>query len=303
MNSGRHAGLGALVRAMIGAMQWRLLLLWAVVTLVPTAVAAWPMWKAMGALLDHSVHATAWAQHFHALPMTDLGVQLARQGAGLGGAVGVGLLLTLVLSPWLTGMVVHAARAQRPPTFSELVHGGLLEYWRLLRLWLWGLVPLGIAVAIGMTAQSAAGNYAERAILESDADRAAMVANGVALLLFVIAHAMVESARAAFIDDVGLRSATRALGRGIMLVLRRPLRTLGFYIVVTLVGLVLVTALAAVRVHVGGPGVGAMLIAFVVTQLGVMAVAWMRAARLFALAAVAGLAPARRGSASRLAVS
>jgi hypothetical protein len=303
MNSARQAGLGALVRAMTGAMQWRLLLLWAMVMLVPTAVAAWPMWKAMGALLDHSVHVSAWAERFHALPMTDLGTQLMRQGAGLGGAVGVGLLLSLLLSPWLTGMVVHAARAQRPPTFGELLHGGLLEYGRLLRLWLWALVPLGIAVAIGMIAQSAAGEYADRVILESDADRAAMIARGVALLLFVIAHAMVESARAAFVDDVGLRSATRALGRGIVLVLRRPLRTLGFYIVVTLVGLVLVTLLATLRTRVGGPGAGDMLLAFAVTQVGVMVIAWMRAARLFSLAAVARAAPTRRRGASRLAVA
>jgi hypothetical protein len=59
-----------------------------------------------------------------------------------------------------------------------------------------------------------------------------------------------------------------------------------FYVVVTVVGLLLASVLAVARLHVAAAG-GGFLIALVLSQLIVVTVGWMRVARLFALAEVA----------------
>ena len=46
--------LGAAAR---NALQWRLLLLWAVLLLLPTLAATLPIWQMLGASLDQSIHA------------------------------------------------------------------------------------------------------------------------------------------------------------------------------------------------------------------------------------------------------
>jgi uncharacterized protein YacL len=115
------------------------------------------------------------------------------------------------------------------------------------------------------------------------------------LVLLVLAQAIVESARAAFIADVSLRSATRALGRGIRQLLRRPVKTLVFYVVVTLVGLVLAYVFGVLRIRVTPVGAFGFVLALLLSQLIVLAIGWMRVARLFALAGLARkLAPGQR---------
>jgi len=114
-------------------------------------------------------------------------------------------------------------------------------------------------------------------------------------VLFVLAHAMVDSARAAFIVDPGLRSATRALGRGLMQLLRRPLGTLLSYVIVGAIGSAVALAFGVARLQTTAVGLGGFLLALLFTELAVLAVGWMRVARLFALAAVGRSLVSRRG--------
>jgi hypothetical protein len=69
-------------------------------------------------------------------------------------------------------------------------------------------------------------------------------------------------------------------------VVRRPLATLGAYGVITLAGLALAGVVALVRIRVAPIEGWSFLAALALTQLAVMAVAWMRAARLFAVIAL-----------------
>ena len=98
---------------------------------------------------------------------------------------------------------------------------------------------------------------------------------------------LVESARAAFIADATLRSATRALGRGISQLLRRFFRTVFFYLLVSAVGFAAAAAVGVARIHVAAVGTAGFLTALLLSQLMVVALGWMRMARLFALASVA----------------
>ena len=278
-----RAGFGALFSAMAAALQWRLLLLWLLLMLLPATVVALPLWRTLGGLLDHSVHAGAWARQFDPLMFVDTTFAMAGHTAWLGGAALLALLLTLLLSPFLDGMAVGSGRAARRLGFGALLQNGWVEYGRMFRVMLWSLLPYAVVVAVAGAGMHLADRHAEQAVLEAQADAWAHGTRWVLLLVFVLAQAVVESSRAAFIADTGLRSATRAFGRGFMQLLRRPLKTLLFYLVVSVLGLAIAAVLGIARIHTTAVD-GGFWLALLFSQLIVVVIAWMRVARLFALA-------------------
>lgn len=296
MTSTRRTDVGAMMLAPVTALQWRLLLLWLVLLLLPTALAALPVWRTLAGLLDRSVHAADWAQHFDGLAFGDVVDRLGDSGAALHGSLLLATVFALLLGPFLTGMTVATGRAGRALGFGQLLQSGVIEYGRMFRLMLWSLLPYAIAIGLGAMAIGAAHKSGEHAVLQSTADRYVHTAQWVLGVLFVLAHATVESARAAFIVDPGLRSATRALGRGFMQLLRRPLGTLLSYLVIGAIGSAIALACGVGRVHTPAVGLGGFLLALLFAELAVLVVGWMRIARLFALAAVGrSLAPRRGG--------
>ena len=277
-------------------MQWRLLLLWMLVLLLPTAIVSLPLWRWLSGLLDHSVHAQAWAEGFSPLMFGDTMSALGDNGAGaLNGAALLGLLLTLLLSPFLNGMAIGSGRAGRALSLSHLLQCGIVEYGRMFRLMLWSILPYGVMAALIGFAFHAVDGIDARAVLESQVNSASHMVTGLAVLLFVLAQAIVESGRAAFIADSGLRSATRAFGRGFMQLLRRPFSTLLCYLLTSLIGYAVALALGVGRIHTPAIGIGGMVLAVLLTQLVVLLIGWVRIARLFALAEVARSLSSRHG--------
>ncbi|WP_109124809.1 hypothetical protein [Dyella sp. C11] len=293
----RRVDFGAVMMAPFTAFQWRLLLLWLLATLITTSVAALPMLQALGALLDRSTHAHAWARGFDGLMFSDTVMALSREHAVLHGAGLASLLLLLLVMPWLNGMVVAMGRAGRTLGFGDLLRGGLTEYGRMFRLTLWSVVPYVLAGLLVQMGFDRADDHEDLAVLQSQADAAQHIALAVAALLVVLAQAWVESARAAFITDTGLRSATVALLRGLLQVLRRPVSTLFVYLLVTAIGFAIALGFGLLRVQTLAVGTQGLLFAFLLTQLVVLALGWMRIARLFALADVGrSLGMGRRSS-------
>jgi hypothetical protein len=293
----RKVNLPALLGAPLAALQWRLLLLWLVFLLLPTAVVALPLWRALAGLLDRSVHAAAWAQHLDGLMLSDVLSAMSNQGAWLSGTGLLALALALLLEPLLAGMTVAAGRVGRVLSLGQLLQSGVIEYGRMFRLMLWSLLPYAIAFGGAALAFTAAHKQAEGALLESRDNLYQHLAVGVLAVLFVLAHALVESARAAFIADAGLRSATRALGRGLMQLLRRPLSTLLAYLLVGLIGYGLAIVCGVWRIHTPALGLSGFLMALLASELAVLAIGWTRVARLFALAEVSrSLLATRRGA-------
>ncbi len=284
----QNAGFSGFLAALGAGLQWKLLLVWLLLMLLPVAVAAWPMSAAMGSLLEHSVHSTAWAESFNALGMGDAMFQLAKFMPAIGAAAMAGFFMSLLLAPFLTGMVVTAARSAQHTGFSELMHGGLREYWRMLRVSLWALVGWAIAFGIGAAAFHMASNVAKTATLESQVDLWRHGAMAIMIILLVIAHAIAEASRAQFAADPNLGSATRAWGRGLKMVFGRPLASFGMYLGVSIIGYLLVLVFGMWRMRVPAVGVGGTILAFVLAQLVVLSLAWTRTARIHALAGVAG---------------
>jgi len=281
-------GVKRALRAAGAALQWRLLLWWVLLLLLPAMVAALPVWQMLSASLDQSVHAPQLAASLDMIAITDImGSVQERWGPALGASGLVALALTLLLSPLLSGMTIVAARAPGRLGMSALLAGGAQEYARMLRTLLWAVVPLGIAGAIAGAIFHAAGDSAAKAILESDAGHATRVAALATALLLVMVHATVDAGRALLGSERRRKSAVVAWWGGVKLLLRRPLALLGSYLIITVIGLAVAAALALARVHVPALGLGGTVGAVLLAQLIVIVLAWMRSARLFALMALA----------------
>lgn len=300
ISNARRTDVGSVLRAPLDALQWRLLLLWLVFLLLPTAVAALPLWQALAGLLDRSVHAGAWARQFDALMIGDAMSALSDGSAWFHGSLILATALALLLGPFLTGMTVAAGRAGRVLGLGQLLQSGVIEYGRMFRVLLWSLLPYAIAIGVGALALVVAHKQAGRAVLQGAADRYQHTALWVLAVLLVLAHAVAEAARAAFIVDPGLRSATRALGRGFLQLMRRPLGTLLSYLLIGAIGYAIALAFGVGRVHTVAAGAGGFLLALAWAELATLAVGWTRVARLFALAAVGRSLSPRRGGMSSL---
>ena len=208
--SSRRGGLGAALAALKTSLQWRILLLWILATLVPTLLVTTPMWSALQGQFAYSPHAAEVAAGKN-LPLLIQGFdKIVDQAGPLFTGLTAGGLLMLLVSPWLTGMVVASLRARRGLGLGELVHGGLAEYWRMLRMMLWSLIPLGLALMVGGAVTGAAASNADEAVLASEVESAARIGLIVAGIVFVLAHASVEAGR----GWIGARSGPARRGDG-----------------------------------------------------------------------------------------
>ncbi len=279
----------ALARAAVVqvAQEYRLLSLWTLIMLLPTALAVLPFWRALASELDHSPRAVELARTFDLTVVPDLVNRLAPAGAALGGAGLLSLVVALLSWPLLTGLVLTAAIGDRPLGFAQLLQGAVGWYSRAARVGLWSLIPLGAAAALANWASTAADGYAKRALLESSADLAGRAALLVTALLLLLVFVSIDAARAELGADPALRQAWRAWARGLRQLMAQPLSVFGLYLAPTLAGLLLAAALLAVRVQVAPVTSVRFVVGLVLTQLAVAAVGWGRASRSFALIALA----------------
>lgn len=270
------------------ALQWRLLLLWWAGLCLPALMIYLPLWRTLAAALDQSMLAPRLASGFDLPLIFELMDVLVSQGPVMPMVALSGLLLTLLMSPWLTGMALTAARQSSVLGFGALLRGGLADYGRMLRMLLWALPVLGVALGVGRTLTHAAEVHATKVILQSDADlwqNLALLALAVMLLL---ANLTLDAGRAQFVLQLRRTSAVKAWWRGLW---RLSWRMGLAYVLLTALGLVLAAGFSWLRLQSPGllqplwhlPSWLAGLLALLAGQLVVLVLAWMRCARLFAL--------------------
>src|SRR5690606_23816013 len=165
--------------------------------------------------------------------------------------------------------------------------GGLAEYWRMLRMMLWAVLPIGLAVLRGGLVLGAQQSGTEDASLASEVEAATRTGRLVMRVLGLPGHVTLRPGRGWLGAAPGLRSVVRAWWRGLKLLLRRPLATLLVYVVTCIAGFGLAALLGWLRLAVDGIGAGAAVLSFLVGQAIVLALAWGRIARLHGLAAIA----------------
>jgi len=269
------------------ALQWRLLLLWIVILLLPTAMVTLPLWQIFSEQLDHTLHAADLAQRMTLNGAGDLVGSIMTDGATLKSAGMLAGVFTVLASPFLNGMAVTAARSAEAPGFATLIQGGAAEYWRMLRMLIVSLIPLAVAVGIGSAATDAVTKFGEHAILRSSADHVGLLGQIALGLLMLLALASVDAGRAQFALSTRKRSAWKAWWRGCKLIARQPLATLGSYVVLSLVGLIVFAVFVWLRTNVPHVSVIGFIGGLVFTQAAAATLAWIRGARLFALADIA----------------
>ena len=284
----------AVMRAVGVATQWRLLLLWVGTLLIPTAIVSVPLWRALGGILDHSVHARAWAEGVDALAFGDTIAALAPVSSALAGSALVAIALTGMLTPFLNGMVVGSALSGRTLGFGHLLQCGVVEYARMFRVLLWSIALYVVLLVAASAALGFADKVAHHAVLESSAEHASRWAALAIAVLWLIANVVLEGTRAAFMADARLRSATRAFGRGWLLLLRRPASTLAYFLGVSVLGYGVALALGVLRLSLERGSVTGLVLALVLAQCIVLAVGWVHIARLYALSAIARTLPVRQ---------
>lgn len=284
----RRGGIAALISGLRNAAQWRLLLWWLLALWLPTLLVALPVWSALQGLWGQSPQAAAIAAGKDLPLLADAVAGFDEVLGGINVAGMFALALTLLLSPWLAGMAVASVRAGRKLRMGELLHGGFSEYGRMFRTLLWSVVPLGIAIGLGMAAIHLGTRHEDKAILASEVENGRTIGLIVLAVLFVFAHMTVEAARGFFGADAGLRSALRAWWRGTKLVFRRPLASLTVYLGTSLAGYLIAALLGLWRLNVDGAGIGGFLLGLLLAQLVVAFLAWGRIARLYGFAELAG---------------
>jgi hypothetical protein len=264
--------------------QWRLLLLWLAALALPLLLALLPFTLALADRLNHSLLAAAWVSDSEASSLVEILTTLgAYHYSPAAGGISA-LFLVLLLSPWLTGMVMAAARSPVPLRFGALLKGGLADYGRMARMLLWAAVPLGAAGAAAAGLGALASHHAEAAILESDAQLWNRLALAGGALLLILAHATVDAARAQMVIEPRRRSVVRAWARAVRSLAQRPARLLD-YGVISIVGLLLAAAWGFARLQVAPAGAFSVAGAVILGQLIALSLIWMRCARLFALVA------------------
>lgn len=284
----------ATFQALRGAIQWRLWLLWILTTGLCALIGAMPAWNWLGSVMDYSLQAGAVATGKGAPLLLEA---LMSRDAPLGllmGGIQFATLLMLLVSPFLAGATVAASRSRETLGFGDLLRGGISEYGPMLRMLIWSVIPLGIAVMAVVAIMGVNGSTHENAVLASDLNTGRMIALIVGGILWVLAHASLEAGRGWLAADGRLRSALKAWWRGMKLLRRRPIAVLCIYLVTTISGLVVALIFVAIRQHLdSSTGVGFMLA--MLAGFGITAgLAWSRIARLFGMQSLAMDMHARR---------
>jgi len=273
-------GFGSALRS---ALRWRPLLLWCLITLLATEVVTFPVGLALSSRLDHSVHATAFAQHLKALMSFDL-IEAGQAEFGTAfGSGAVAALFLLLLIPFLNGVFVAVSRAVTPIKLGELIREGLRNYGPMFRMTLMSVVPLGIAGVAYWGAMKGVKHYDQTAILEADVDHLMWAALALSVVVFAWANASVDAGRASLALDPARRSAIKAWWRGLKLVAGHPLRSLTLYLSITAIAVLVMVAMTWFRIDISATSRWGAFAALLVTQMIVAVTAWMHYARLFAM--------------------
>jgi hypothetical protein len=273
-------------QALRRASRWRLVLLFVGFTTVPALLGALPLGLALEVPLAHSAQGRLWASELDFETWIDALRVMGERGLFTMAGVGLvlGLLMALLVAPWLAGATLAEVRADRRLKGRELLQGAG-EYWgRLTRLGFLGLVPFGVAAAASAGLWKLTDTKVKHEVAETAAKHLQTWASlGVAVLV-VVALLTVDAGRAVLGARPGRRSAFLAWTSGTWLMLRKPLQTGAAGVFGLGVGLAAALLVTAAR---GRLSPGALPLSLGLSTLAAAAVGWGRAVRLGALTAIA----------------
>ena len=255
--------------------EWRYLGLFVVLMLIPAASAMAPIHGFLRALFDYSPRSQELVRSLDSAAFTEVVRQIGEPGGeGMGGAMFGVVLSTALVAPLLAGAALALARRSAPVNLRSLLGDAAELYPRMVRVAVASCIPLGVAAAGAGAAFHIAGDYSGRAVLESSASHASELATLASVVLFWLANATVEAGRAHFAVEPDQRSALGAWWRGVKLTVRYPRQVLGLCFVTAIVGVGVAAVVTAIRMRITQAGTGSILVALVLGQVAVAALAW-----------------------------
>jgi hypothetical protein len=275
-------------RAMRRPLQWRLLMLSPVALWAAAIASLIPLLGFLGGLFDHS---TRWRELTASLDSAALAglakATMTPAAAGVPAGIETSLVLAALLAPFLAGAALVVAESDARPRFRALLSGAGGYYGRMFRLQIAALLPLAVALIIASIALAVTSGMSERATSETATHTSHRLALLIAALAVVLAQIVADAGRARLAVELHRRSALFALGAGIKLVVKRPLDALAVGLSATVASLVAAAVLLVIRQQITQSGVVSLVLAFVLGQLAVAAIAWGHAARLCGLVEIA----------------
>ena len=280
-------GWGALLAGLRRGFHPQLLLAWVLMVWLPAAVVALPATLWLYLNVGHSPQAAAIANDESGAFLSAALTAMRGEEALLAAGAGFGLLLAVLLSPWLTGMIVAQIRTVYRLRVGGVMRAGLGEYLRMLRMLVWSVVLMAIAAALGVAAMMGIEWSTQQIATNSEGVVLSDIGWVLPVLLVVLVHMTIEAGRGWLGADLALRSVVEAWHRGLRMLLQRPGATMAVYLGTTLVGDGLALGFLRLRALLETDGWPGWLLAFACTQLMVASLAWGRSARLHGLADLA----------------
>lgn len=274
------SGASALLSGLRRGFHPSLLLAWVVLLWIPAAMAMLPAALWLYVRTAHTPQATVLAAE--ATFLADALGAARGEGAFLAAGSLLALCAGLLLSPWLSGMIIAQIRTDQRLPFAGVLRCGWDAYLRMLRMLLLSLFLIGLAAAAG------AG-----AILAIEWDvMVPEIGWLLPVLLALFVHVSVEAGRGCLGADPALRSVGLAWSRGFLLLRQRPGAVVAVYAGTTLVGYGFALGFLYLRTLIDAEGWGGWLLGSACVQFAVAAMAWGRSARLHGLAGLAAAQPA-----------
>jgi hypothetical protein len=271
------------------ATRWRLLLLCAVFTAIPAALATFPVWRFLSGLLAHAPRVELLASGMEGSWIPDLARAMGElpQGQAIPGGFLGAVAVALLLAPALAGAMLAEAGSIHPLPFRPLLTGAGRYYGRMMRMAVVGAIPLGLAGLGAALISKSTGKAVARMITEEAAASRTRWSFVVIGALIFVAHLTLDAGRARMAARPDRRSALVAWFSGTWLVLRRPVSSLAVGLAGALAGPVLGLLVMAIRERLPAGPRWAVLAGVLLAQVAAMAVGYGRAVRLAGLARIA----------------
>ena len=274
-------------RAMRRALQWRLLVLSPVVLLVAAIATLLPLFRVLGEVLDHSPR---WKDLTGLDSYAAAAIAKVLQGPGSGAittGVQTSIVLAVLFAPLLAGAALVVADADARPRLRGLLSGAAAYYPRLLRMQLAALIPLGAAGLLASGLLRWRLHVDDAATSEAATHASSRIAWTLSIALVFVAQLVIDAGRARLAAEPERRSAVKALGAGVKLILKRPAQALAIGASATVLSLLIAAILLIVRNQIAQSSASSILFAFLLGQLAVVAIAWGHAAKLCGLVEIA----------------
>jgi hypothetical protein len=271
------------------ATRWRLLLLLALLSAIPAALATLPIWQFLSGALDHAPRAALLAAGLDASLLPDLALLAADTGAGaaIRGGFLSALVVALLLGPAMAGATLAEAGSDHALRLRPLLTGAGRFYGRMFRMALVAVVPLGLAgVAIAAVARLVEASV-EKAITESAAASLVRWATVAGLVVVFLAQLTLDAGRARIAARPERKSAFLAWLSGAWLVVRHPVHAVAVGLAGVVAGPVTALAVMALRERLPAGPRWSLVAAVLLAQVAAAAVGWGRAVRVAGLARLA----------------